>query len=81
VSVWSQHTRWGAEVEKGPTVCREASDGRILNLSPGLARFTPPGYSAYGAAKGGLEVLTRYMANVWGRVRSPYSFSGSWLSV
>ncbi len=36
--------------------------GRIINLSSGLARFSGPGYSAYGAAKGAIEVLTRYMA-------------------
>lgn len=36
--------------------------GRILNISSGLARFTVPGASAYGAAKSGLEALTRYMA-------------------
>lgn len=36
--------------------------GRILNVSSGLARFTAPGYSAYAAAKGGVEVLTRYLA-------------------
>jgi NAD(P)-dependent dehydrogenase (short-subunit alcohol dehydrogenase family) len=39
-----------------------ADGGRILNVSTGLARFTVPGYAAYAAAKGGLEVLTRYMA-------------------
>ncbi len=36
--------------------------GRILNTSSGLARFTFPGYAAYAAMKGGIEVLTRYMA-------------------
>ena len=36
--------------------------GRIVNVSSGLARFTVPGYSAYAAMKGGVEVLTRYMA-------------------
>ena len=40
--------------------------GRILNLSSGLARFTLPGYSAYAAMKGGIEVLTRYMAKELG---------------
>lgn len=34
----------------------------IVNLSSGLTRFTGPGYSAYAAAKGGVEVLTRYLA-------------------
>lgn len=36
--------------------------GRILNLSSGLARFTLPGFGAYAAMKGALEVLTRYQA-------------------
>ena len=39
-----------------------ADGGRILNVSSGLARFTLPGYSAYAAAKGAVEVLTRYQA-------------------
>jgi NAD(P)-dependent dehydrogenase (short-subunit alcohol dehydrogenase family) len=40
--------------------------GRILNLSTGLARFTLPGYSAYGSMKGAIEVLTRYLAKELG---------------
>lgn len=36
--------------------------GQILNLSSGLARFTLPGFGAYAAMKGAIEVLTRYMA-------------------
>ena len=40
--------------------------GRILNISSGLARFTFPGYAAYGAAKGAVEVLTRYLAKELG---------------
>ena len=36
--------------------------GRIVNLSSGLARFSLPGSSAYAAMKGGVEVLTRYLA-------------------
>jgi NAD(P)-dependent dehydrogenase (short-subunit alcohol dehydrogenase family) len=39
-----------------------AEGGMILNVSSGLARFTNPGYAAYAATKGGIEVLTRYMA-------------------
>lgn len=39
-----------------------ADGGRILNVSSGLARFSFPGYAAYAAMKGGVEVLTRYMA-------------------
>jgi NAD(P)-dependent dehydrogenase (short-subunit alcohol dehydrogenase family) len=36
--------------------------GRIVNISSGLARFVFPGSSAYGAAKGAVEVLTRHLA-------------------
>ncbi|RIX28540.1 SDR family NAD(P)-dependent oxidoreductase [Amnibacterium setariae] len=39
-----------------------ADGGRVLNVSSGLARFTGPGYSAYAATKGAVEVLTRYQA-------------------
>ncbi|MBN9299738.1 MAG: SDR family oxidoreductase [Filimonas sp.] len=41
-------------------------DGGIVNLSSGLARFSLPGYGAYGAMKGGIEVLTRYLAKELG---------------
>ncbi|GAB6390474.1 SDR family NAD(P)-dependent oxidoreductase [Stutzerimonas marianensis] len=40
--------------------------GRILNVSSGLARFSLPGYAAYAAMKGGIEVLTRYQARELG---------------
>lgn len=40
--------------------------GRILNMSTGLARFTMPGYAAYAVMKGGVEVLTRYLAQELG---------------
>lgn len=40
--------------------------GRIVNLSSGLARFSFPGASAYAAMKGGVEVLTRYLAKELG---------------
>ena len=43
-----------------------ADGGRVLNVSSGLARFTYPGYAAYAAAKGAVEVLTRYMARELG---------------
>jgi len=46
-----------------------ADGGRILNVSTGLARFTIPGYGAYAAMKGGVEVLTRYMARELGARR------------
>nr|WP_297357197.1 SDR family oxidoreductase [uncultured Caldimonas sp.] len=39
-----------------------ADGGRILNVSSGLARFSLPGYAAYAVMKGGIEVLTRYLA-------------------
>lgn len=40
--------------------------GRIVNISSGLARFALPGSSAYGAAKGAIEVFTRYLAKELG---------------
>jgi NAD(P)-dependent dehydrogenase (short-subunit alcohol dehydrogenase family) len=40
--------------------------GRIVNVSSGLARFSFPGRAAYGAMKGAVEVLTRYMAKEFG---------------
>lgn len=43
-----------------------ADGGRIVNLSSGLARFSMPGYAAYGAMKGAVEVLTRYLAKELG---------------
>lgn len=46
-----------------------ADGGRILNVSSGLARFTGPGYAAYAAAKGAVEVLTRYQAQELGERR------------
>jgi NAD(P)-dependent dehydrogenase (short-subunit alcohol dehydrogenase family) len=43
-----------------------ADGGRIVNLSSGLTRFALPGYAAYAAMKGGIEVLTRYLAKELG---------------
>ncbi|WP_374403244.1 SDR family NAD(P)-dependent oxidoreductase [Niveibacterium sp.] len=43
-----------------------ADGGRILNVSSGLARFALPGYAAYAAMKGAVEVLTRYLAKELG---------------
>jgi NAD(P)-dependent dehydrogenase (short-subunit alcohol dehydrogenase family) len=40
--------------------------GRIVNISSGLARFATPGYAAYATMKGGIEVLTRYLAKELG---------------
>ncbi|MEJ8846704.1 SDR family NAD(P)-dependent oxidoreductase [Variovorax rhizosphaerae] len=43
-----------------------ADGGRIVNISTGLARFTLPGKAAYASMKGGIEVLTRYLAKELG---------------
>ena len=43
-----------------------ADGGRILNTSSGLTRFSMPGFGAYAAMKGGVEVLTRYLAKELG---------------
>lgn len=39
-----------------------ADGGRIVNLSSGLTRISFPGFSAYSAVKGAVEILTLYMA-------------------
>jgi NAD(P)-dependent dehydrogenase (short-subunit alcohol dehydrogenase family) len=43
-----------------------ADGGRIVNLSSGLTRFSYPGYAAYAAVKGAVEVLSVYMAKELG---------------
>jgi NAD(P)-dependent dehydrogenase (short-subunit alcohol dehydrogenase family) len=43
-----------------------ADGGRIVNLSTGLTRVTAPGWAAYAAVKGAIEVLTVYMAKELG---------------
>lgn len=43
--------------------------GGIVNISRGLARFSFPGYSAYAAMKGAVEVYTRYLAKELGERR------------
>ncbi len=43
-----------------------ADGGRIVNLSTGLTRVSAPGWSAYAAVKGAVEVLTVYMAKELG---------------
>ncbi|RYX98777.1 SDR family oxidoreductase, partial [bacterium] len=43
-----------------------ADNGHILNVSSGLTRFSFPGSSAYASVKGGVEVLTRYLAKELG---------------
>ncbi|MGY3856633.1 SDR family NAD(P)-dependent oxidoreductase [Aeromonas intestinalis] len=43
-----------------------ADGGRILNVSTGLTRFALPGYAAYAAMKGGVEVLSHYLAKELG---------------
>lgn len=40
--------------------------GRIVNISSGLTRVSVPGSSTYAAAKGAIEVLTRYLAKELG---------------
>jgi NAD(P)-dependent dehydrogenase (short-subunit alcohol dehydrogenase family) len=40
--------------------------GRIVNISSGLARFSFPGSSVYGALKSAVETLTRYWAKELG---------------
>jgi NAD(P)-dependent dehydrogenase (short-subunit alcohol dehydrogenase family) len=39
-----------------------ADGGRIVNISTGLTRVSYPGFSAYAAVKGAIEILTIYMA-------------------
>lgn len=39
-----------------------ADNGRIINLSSGLARFAAPGYAAYASMKGAVETFTKYLA-------------------
>jgi len=43
-----------------------ADGGRIINISSGLTRVSQVGSSAYGSAKGAVEVLTRYLAKELG---------------
>ena len=57
---------------KGPFLLTQAllpliaDKGRILNISSGLARFSLPGFAAYGSMKAALETLTRYQAQELG---------------
>lgn len=41
---------------------RIADGGNVLMISSGLSRFSMAGYAVYGALKGAIDVLTRYMA-------------------
>lgn len=43
-----------------------ADGGAIVNLSSGLSRFAGDGWSVYGAMKGAIDVLTRYLAKELG---------------
>ncbi|UXH78022.1 SDR family NAD(P)-dependent oxidoreductase [Roseateles amylovorans] len=57
---------------KGPFFLTQAllplirDGGSVLNISSGLTRFSIPGYGAYASMKGGLEVLSRYLAKELG---------------
>jgi NAD(P)-dependent dehydrogenase (short-subunit alcohol dehydrogenase family) len=68
----AQFDQMVAEHMKGPFFLTQAllpllaDGGRVLNTSSGLARFSFPGYAAYGAAKAGAEGITRYMARELG---------------
>lgn len=46
-----------------------ADGGSILNVSSGAAPYVVPGFAAYAAMKGGVEVVTRYMAKELGERR------------
>ena len=46
-----------------------ADGGRIVNLSSGLTRVSFPGFGAYAAAKGAVEVLSVYLARELGSRR------------
>lgn len=43
-----------------------ANGGRIVNLSSGLTRVSYPGFAAYSAVKGAIEVLSVYLAKELG---------------
>ncbi|MCF3934017.1 SDR family oxidoreductase [Acuticoccus sp. M5D2P5] len=43
-----------------------ADGGRIVNFSSGLTRISVPGFAAYSAAKGAVEILTLYLAKELG---------------
>jgi NAD(P)-dependent dehydrogenase (short-subunit alcohol dehydrogenase family) len=43
-----------------------ADKGAIVNVSSGVTRFYTPAHGIYAAAKGAVEVLTRYFANELG---------------
>jgi NAD(P)-dependent dehydrogenase (short-subunit alcohol dehydrogenase family) len=45
---------------------RIAAGGSIVLVSTGLTRFVVPGYSAYAAMKGGIEVLAKFIAKELG---------------
>jgi NAD(P)-dependent dehydrogenase (short-subunit alcohol dehydrogenase family) len=40
--------------------------GSIINISSGTTRWSNPGYSVYASMKGGVEVLTKYLAKELG---------------
>ena len=46
-----------------------ADGGHIINMASATSRVATPGVAPYAAFKGGLEVLTRYMAKEFGKRR------------
>ena len=44
-----------------------ADNGSIVNVSSGVTRFYTPAHGIYAAAKGAVEVLSRYLANELGQ--------------
>lgn len=44
-----------------------AGGGSFVNIVSGTGTTAVPGFDAYGFAKGGLILLTKYMAREWGR--------------
>jgi len=64
-SVYNVHFK-GTFLLTQALLTRIVDGGRIVNISSGLARFAGAPTSAYGAMKGAVEVLTRYLAKELG---------------
>lgn len=52
---------WARSASIMPTIC-----GSIVKLTSATTRVATPGVAPYAAFKGGLDVLTRYMAKEFG---------------